>query len=78
MNDKQKLLIMVGTGSLLVLLITIFGLGFNGERWDFNDKIIVFDFTYFFKKGKGINWLGIVASFNITFCITGYFLFKDK
>jgi len=29
MNDKQKLLIMVGTGSFMVFLITIFGLGFS-------------------------------------------------
>ncbi len=29
MNDKQKLLIMIGTGSLMVFLITIFGLGFS-------------------------------------------------
>lgn len=28
MNDKQKLLIMIGTGSFMVFLITIFGLGF--------------------------------------------------
>ena len=34
MNDKQKLLVMVGTGSLLVFLITIFGLGFSPiHRW---------------------------------------------
>ena len=28
MNDKQKLLVMIGAGSFLVFLITIFGLGF--------------------------------------------------
>ena len=28
MDDKQRFLVMVGTGSLLVFLITIFGLGF--------------------------------------------------
>ena len=28
MNDKQKLLLMIGIGSLVVFLITIFGLGF--------------------------------------------------
>ena len=34
MNDKQRLLVMVGTGSLLVFLITIFGLGFSPvHRW---------------------------------------------
>ena len=29
MNDKQKLLVMIGTGSFMVFLITIFGLGFS-------------------------------------------------
>ena len=34
MNDKQKLLVMVGTGSFLVFLITIFGLGFSPvHKW---------------------------------------------
>ena len=34
MNDKQRLLVMVGTGSLLVFLITIFGLGFSPvHKW---------------------------------------------
>ena len=29
MNDKQKLLVMIGAGSFMVFLITIFGLGFS-------------------------------------------------
>ena len=29
MNDEQKLLVMIGTGSFMVFLITIFGLGFS-------------------------------------------------
>ena len=29
MNDKQKLLVMIGAGSFLVFIITIFGLGFS-------------------------------------------------
>ena len=34
MNDRQKLLVMMGTGSFFVFLITIFGLGFNPvHRW---------------------------------------------
>ena len=38
MNDKQKLLVMVGTGSFLVFLITIFvevledSFGYQGDR----------------------------------------------
>ena len=30
------------------------------------------------KQGEKINWLGIIAAFNIAFCLTGFFLFKDK
>ena len=34
MNDKQKLLVMAGTGSVLVFLITVFGLGFTPvHKW---------------------------------------------
>ena len=34
MNDKQKLLVMLGTGSILVFVITIFGLGFSPvHKW---------------------------------------------
>ena len=34
MNDKQKLLVMFGTGSVLVFLITVFGLGFSPvHKW---------------------------------------------
>lgn len=153
MNDKQKLLVMVGAGSLLVILITIFGLGFGYERWfstsnidtsverweketglkfeervledppvsganGFSLELLLYMYEQnpyrtivkteeyeswvsdtnskegtwvsrlyledFFKKrfrgkeGFKTNWLGIIASFNIAFCITGFFLFKDK
>ena len=52
MNDKQRLLIMVGTGSILVLLITIFGLGFtpmhkwldtSDINWEFEKSNVDFD-----------------------------------
>ena len=52
MNDKQRLLIMVGTGSLLVFLITIFGLGFSPVHkwldtseinWEFEKSNVDFD-----------------------------------
>ena len=34
MNDKQKLLVMFGAGSILVFLITVFGLGFSPvHKW---------------------------------------------
>ena len=34
MNDKQRLMVMVGSGSLMVFIITIFGLGFSPvHKW---------------------------------------------
>ena len=70
MNDKQKLLVMVGTGSLLVFLITIFGLGFSPiHRWldtseinweyeksnvDFDDEKDWYKWAGELKKEKGV------------------------
>ena len=115
MNDKQRLLVMVGTGSLLVFIITIYGLGFSPVHrwfdisdidWEYEKSNVDFDndkdwykWAEELKKEKGVertkvgipllfskptkqgeerNWLGIIACFNIVFCLTGYFLFKDK
>ena len=115
MNDKQRLLVMVGSGSLMVFLITIFGLGFTPVHrwldtseidWEYEKERIEWDnkedwynwaedlkdkkgiqrteiglpllFSKPTKQGEKINWLGTIAIFNITFCIVGYFLFKDK
>ena len=34
MNDKQRLMVMVGSGSLMVFIITVFGLGFSPiHKW---------------------------------------------
>ena len=70
MNDKQKLLVMVGTGSVLVFLITIFGLGFSPvHKWldtseidweyeksnvDFNNDKDWYKWAEELKKEKGI------------------------
>ena len=115
MNEKQRLLIMVGTGSILVFLITIFGLGFSplhkwldtsDINWEYEKSNVDFDndkdwykwagelkkekgtyrtkvglpllFNKPTKEGEKTNWLGIIACFNIVFCLTGFFLFKDK
>ena len=52
MNDKQRLLVMVGTGSLFVFLITIFGLGFSPTHkwldtseinWEYEKSNVDFD-----------------------------------
>ena len=52
MNDKQKLLVMFGTGSVLVFLITVFGLGFSPVHtwldtseidWEYEKSNVDFD-----------------------------------
>ena len=115
MNDKQKLFVMLGTGSILVFVITIFGLGFSPVHrwldtseidWEYEKSNVDFDnekdwykwagelkkekgtyrtkvglpllFNKPTKDGERTNWLGIIACFNIAFCLTGFFLFKDK
>ena len=70
MNDKQRLLVMVGTGSLMVFIITIFGLGFTPvQRWldtsdidweyeksnvDWDSKEDWYEWAEELKKEKGI------------------------
>jgi hypothetical protein len=77
MNDKQKIFVMVGVGSLVVLLLTLFAtdefdlkqpfISMNGMVWDT------------IKTGvRHTNWFGMIAVFNIVVSITGFFLFKDK
>jgi len=115
MNDKQRLMVMVGSGSLMVFIITIFGLGFSPVHkwldtseinWQYeksnfegDSKEEWYKWAEQLKKEKGIertkvglpllfskptkqdektNWIGIIAVFNITFCIVGFKLFKDQ
>ena len=70
MNDKQRLLVMVGAGSLMVFIITIFGLGFTPvQRWldtsdidweyeksnvDWDSKEDWYEWAEELKKEKGI------------------------
>ena len=77
MNVKQKIFVMVTIGSIILWLITVFGLGFDGQRY-LGYGHSKFDLEQFFKQGKKINWLGIIAIFNIVVSVTGFFLFKDK
>ncbi len=114
MNDKQRLLVMIGAGSFIVFIITIFGLGFTPVHrwletteinWEYEKSNVNWDnkedwykwaeklkkeraiqrtkvglpllFSKPTKQGEKINWLGIIALFNITFCIVGFGLFKD-
>ena len=157
MNDKQKVFMMVSIGSFVVLLVTIFGLGFlpytvhdskgyksdplmfvsdskliemvkrevehqypilkadrdykvdhyykylddiekdNFDRYVYktikykkwlqspSDKSYYFSPKLIFKSeptinptSPSINWLGIIAIFNIAFSTSGFFLFKNK
>ena len=114
MNKLQKIFVMVGTGSVAVFLITIFGLGFSPVHkwldtseidWEYEKSNVDFDnekdwykwagelkkekgtyrtkiglpllFNKPTKEGEKINWLGIIALFNIVVCEIGWFLFKD-
>ena len=77
MNDKQKIFIMVGAGSLVVLLITLFATNeFSLENPFISTHRIVWDYV---KSGKRhTNWFGMIAVFNIVVSSVGFFLFKDK
>ena len=69
---------MVTVGSVILLLITIFGLGFDGyERQVFNIRYFFLQETNIYRKYQ-TNWLGVIAIVNITISIVGFFLFKDK
>ena len=77
MNDKQKILIMVGVGSLAVLLMTLFATDiFTLEQPFISRKGMNFDTVMSGKRH--INWFGMIAVFNIVVSVTGFFLFKDK
>ena len=78
MNDKQKIFVMVGVGSLVVLLITIFAT----EVFNLKSPFISYtnlSYDAIRKYGhKNTNWFGMIAVFNIVVSLIGFFLFKDK
>ena len=77
MNDKQKIFVMVGVGSVAVLLITIFGL----EQFSLENPFSSYyglNVDSVSAGKKHTNWFGMIAVFNIVVSITGVFLFKDK
>ena len=76
-NKMQKIFAMVAVGSIILWLITVFGLGFDGDIRGYEGEIYS-GFQYYFKQGSRTNWLGIIAIFNIAVSILGFFLFKDK
>ena len=77
MNDKQKILVMVGVGSLVVLLLTLLATEEFGLKQPF---ISMYGMGYktIMAGVRHTNWFGMIAVFNIVVSITGFFLFKDK
>ena len=77
MNTIQKIFLMVICGSIVLFIVTIIGLGFDGYHYSSGASNI----KYYFQKGvagKDINWVGIISLFNIAVSVPGFFLFKDK
>lgn len=77
MNDKQKIFVMVGVGSLVVLLITLFAT----EEFTLKSPFISMwgmDLDSINAGKRHTNWFGMIAVFNVVVSITGFFLFKDK
>jgi hypothetical protein len=68
MNDKQKIFVMVGLGSVVIFPISVV----SNVHFEFSS------FNQMFGSLSHTNWLGIIAVFNIVVSITGFFLFKDK
>ena len=73
MNDKQKIFVMVGVGSFVLLMVSILG----SYLFSFNDGFIGMFSGGTFENVK-TNWIGMIAVFNVVVSITGFFLFKDK
>ena len=77
MNDKQKIFVMVGFGSLVVLLITLFATTeFSLENPFISMMGMNIDTALSGKRHT--NWFGMIAVFNIAVSSVGFFLFKDK
>ena len=72
MNDKQKIFVMVGVGSAVIFPISVV----SNAYFDFSSFNLMFG--SYWQDVSHINWLGIIAVFNIVVSITGFFLFKDK
>ncbi len=69
---------MVISGSIVLFIITIFGLDFDGTKYFGGSLGTVHDFKYYFIQGERTNWLGIISLFNIAAYVPGFFLFKEK
>ena len=65
MNNIQKILIMVGCGSVVMFLVSITFL-----HWSWENPFHVFAYNR-------INYLGLISLFNVVVCSVGFILFKD-
>ena len=77
MNNLQKIFIMVGLGSLVLLIVSITLL-----EWTLSQPLSI--------MSKGVsrsgeifgemktNWLGIISIFNVVVSLVGFKLYKDK
>ena len=78
MNDKQKIFVMVGVGSLAVFLITILAT----REFSFGHGLFIsrsaLDTDAILRGVRHTNWFGMIALFNIVVSLTGFFLFADK
>jgi hypothetical protein len=77
MNDKQKIFVMVGVGSLVVLLITIFATNEFSLESPFI-SMLGMDIDAMYAGKRHTNWFGMIAVFNVVVSLTGFYLFKDK
>ena len=76
MNDKQKIFVMVGVGSIAILIVTLLSPYFNLEYPFFSQYSLDIDAILAGKKHT--NWFGMIAAFNVVVSVTGFFLYKDK
>jgi len=76
MNTLQKIFVMVGVGSLVILPISVMGnpvLSFGSLSSMFGGLR-----TFGGELTLITNWIGIICIFNIVVSSVGFFLFKDK
>ena len=70
MNNIQKILMMVGCGSLILLLVSMTFLYWSWEYPFVSNPRA--------PNGNIINYLGIISLFNVVVCSVGFMLYKDK
>ena len=91
LNTSQKIFIIIGITSILLLLISVIGF-----EWDFSQAYVRYDMKgaptdwgkdygleYFFKRNDHgvddeLNFFGIISLIAMTISASGFFLFKDK